>query len=136
VSKLIGISLIKHFEDGTTENWTKVSAPAVGAILAAGLATAPVTRSGSNTYINADECPKHGPWRAVPASISAKTNKPYNAFWACDQDIGEERCTNKPHSEWVETHPAGRGGDDASQLAPEPTAPPVNTAADFDDLPF
>ena len=51
--KLVGISLIKHYDDGSTEAWQKVSAPAVGAILAAGLATSPVgNRGAGGKYAN------------------------------------------------------------------------------------
>ena len=54
------------------------------------------------------------------------------AFWACYQEMGEERCINKPSREWVETHPPDRAGYDASQVD---TAPPPSDG-EFDDLPF
>lgn len=137
--RLVGISLTKHYEDGSTEAWTKVPAPAVGAILAAGLATAPVGNRGTGgrfNYINADECPTHGKWKAVPAGTSKNTGNPYPAFWACDQEMGEERCLNKPSREWVETHPPDKADDDFSQQSSEPSSAPAQDADEFSSLPF
>ena len=134
--QLVGISLTKHYSDGSTEAWQKVPAAAVGAILAAGLNAAPQGGGGRYTYINADECPIHGPWKAVPAGTSKNTGKPYPAFWACDQAQGEPRCTNKPSRDWVETHPPDKAGDDWTQTAIEPTAAPAQSASEFDDLPW
>lgn len=139
--KLTGISLTKHYDDGSTEAWAKVPAPAVGAILAAGLATAPVGGRGSGSkynYLNADACPVHGPWKAVQAGVSKSTGRSYDAFWTCDTAQGEERCVNKPSREWVETHPphmASGGGFDQAPT-PEPTGTPSSSASDFDSLPF
>jgi len=116
-------------EDGTEEFWTKVPVPVIASVIAGGLTSAAATRQSKHNYLNADECPVHGPWRAVPSGVS-KTGKPYPAFWACDQPQGEERCTNKPSHDWVETHPPERKDTD------EPTGTPTTTAADFDDLPF
>jgi len=88
---------------------------------------------GQYTYLNADECPVHGPWKAVPAGVSKNTGKSYHAFWTCDTEMGAARCTNKPAKEWVETHPPER--NDASQAsAPEPSGAP--SAGEYDDLPF
>ncbi len=133
--KLVGVSLVKHYEDGSTEPWQKVPAAAVSALLAAGLTVAQANQRQSRyTYLNADECPVHGPWKAIPSGTSKTTGRPYNAFWTCDTELGEERCTNKPSREWVETHPPER--NDATQVAPEPTRAPTETAEQFDDLPF
>ncbi len=86
-----------------------------------------------SSYLNADECPVHGPWRAVPAGVSQRTRNSYPAFYACDQEQGEERCTNKPSREWVETHPIDGTPPDQAQT-PEPTAPA--SGGEYDDLPF
>lgn len=91
-------------------------------------------RQSQYNYLNADACPEHGPWKAVPAGVSKNTGKSYDAFWTCDTEMGAPRCKNKPSREWVETHPAGR--NDASQVAPEPSGAPAMSASDFDDLPF
>lgn len=38
-------------------------------------------------------CPEHGtPWRLVPAGISKKSGKRYNAFWTCST----QGCDIKP----------------------------------------
>lgn len=34
----------------------------------------------------------HGPAKYVPAGVSKATNKPYNAFWACQAPKGVEKC--------------------------------------------
>lgn len=91
-------------------------------------------RGGKNNYINADECPVHGPWRGVPAGVSKSSGKPYNAFYACDQEQGEERCTNRPAKEWVETHPVGGVAPDQAPTA-EPSGPASDTD-EYDSLPF
>jgi len=125
-------------EDGTEEFWTKVPVPVIASVIAAGLVNTPATRQSRYNYLNADECPVHGPWRAVPGGTSAKTGKPYAAFYACDQPQGEERCLNKPSNEWVETHPIDKVPRAEQRAAPvnSPDYQPTTTAADFDDLPF
>ena len=145
--KVTHVTVLKHFDDGSSEQMAKVNPATVAAILAAGLAVMPTQQHQQSryNYINADKCPVHGAWKSVPAGTSKNTGKPYPAFWACDQEMGEERCTNKPSREWVETHPPDRAGNDASQVAPgERQAAPVyakdyvpeTKAEDFDDLPF
>jgi len=132
MANVVGYSLIEHREDGSTEVLAKISPNTMAAAMAK-IAGFGGQRSKYN-YINADACPTHGPWKAVPAGVS-KAGKPYSAFWACDQEMGEERCTNKPSREWVETHPPERGGNGPSQQAmPEPTGP--SSAGEYDDLPF
>ena len=128
---IIGYSVIEHHDDGSTKVINKVTSDTMAALISGMGGTA----RGQYTYLNADECPVHGPWRAVPAGVSKTTQKPYPAFWACDQEQGEPRCTNKPSKDWVETHPADRKGNDASQVAPEPTTVPSQTD-DFSELPF
>ena len=128
--KLLGWTA--HYDDGTQEKFR--AEDMITLIKTLGLNGG--GGGGKYTYLNADECPVHGPWRAVPAGTSKSTGKPYPAFWACDQEQGEERCTNKPSREWVETHPPDKAGNDASQQAQEPTAAPAQTASEFDDLPF
>ena len=129
--KLLGWTA--HYDDGTQE---KFAADAMISLLKTLGLNAGGGGGGRYNYLNADECPTHGPWRAVPAGTSKATGKPYPAFWACDQEQGEERCTNKPAREWVETHPPDRANNDSSQVAPEPTAAPAQSASEFDDLPF
>ena len=129
---VIGYSVVEHSDDNTTRVINKVSVNDMTALVS-GLATG--AARPQHTYLNADACPVHGPWRAVPAGISKGSGKSYPAFWACDQDQGEERCANKPSKAWVETHPAER--NDPSQFEPpEPTAAPTSQAGEFDDLPF
>ena len=44
-----------------------------------------------------DRCPEHHlPWKHVPAGVSKKTGKPYNAFWACP----EMGCNLRPALAW------------------------------------
>jgi hypothetical protein len=104
---LLGMTL--HFDDGTAQ---KVP---VSALVGEG-------GGARANFVNADECPTHGPWRAVPPGVSKSTGRQYDAFWGCDQPKGEPRCVNKPSREWVETHPPGRA-----------LPAPVD---DFSDLPF
>ena len=130
---ILGYSVVEHHDDGSTKVINKVSANDMAALIS-GMGGA--RRGGQYTYLNADACPEHGAWRAVPAGISKTTNKPYKAFWGCDQPAGEERCTNKPSREWVETHPADRSGNDASQFAPNEPPAAAASSSEFDDLPF
>jgi len=129
--KLLGWTA--HYDDGTQEKFR--AEDMITLIKTLGL-NGGGGGGGRYTYINADECPTHGPWRAVPAGTSKSTGKPYPAFWACDQEQGEERCTNKPSRDWVETHPPDRADDDFSQKASEPTAAPAQSSSEFDDLPW
>jgi len=122
VKNAIGITV--HYDDQTT-----LKVPIAGFQIVIGEQQRPPA-----TYLNADECPKHGKWRAVAAGTSAKSGKPYPAFWACDQEQGEARCTNKPSREWVETHPPGGVGPDQAPT-PEPAEAPVS-GTEFDSLPF
>ena len=133
--KVTHVTVLKHFDDGSSEQMAKVNPATVASILAAGLAVMPTQQraQGRYTYLNADRCPDHGAWKAVPAGVSKKTGKAYDAFYACDQDMGEERCTNKPSREWEQTHPPDRAGNDASQVD---TAPGPADSSEFDDLPF
>lgn len=131
MSNVLGYTVVTHYADKTTRE-LKVTAEQAAAIVA----VAGGGRTGGKyQYINADECPEHGPWRAVPAGNRKSDGKPYPAFWACDQPQGEERCTYKPSREWEETHPAERhfaGPDQAP--TPEPTG--QSAAGQYDDLPF
>jgi hypothetical protein len=138
-AKLVGVTLIKNYDDGTTETWVKVAAPAIGAILAAGLATAPVGSRGTGSkyvYENVDACSEHGTaWTVKEGGSNAERGTQWPAFWKCDAKIGDEWCNHRPSKAWVETHPPSR--NDASQApSPEPTATPAQVAGDFDDLPF
>lgn len=48
-------------------------------------------------------CPDHDvPWKVVPAGVSKKTGKAYNAFHACP----ERGCNQKPTPAWLRTHAA------------------------------
>lgn len=38
----------------------------------------------------------HGPMKLMPAGISKKTGKPYNAFYACQWPTREEQCKTQP----------------------------------------
>lgn len=126
--KLVGVSLIKHYDDGSTEAWQKVSAPAIGAILAAGLAVAQSTqRSGSkHVYENSDVCTAHNaPWTVKEGGYNEERGTRWPAFWKCDgKDENDDWCNHRPSKAWVETHPPDRAGNDAE------------SASDFDDLPF
>lgn len=119
VKKAIGITI--HYDDSSID---KVAIDTVVNAIAA----RPAGRSNVN-WLNADECPIHGPWKLVPAGHNEAKGTQWRAFYTCDTEQGAPRCTNKPAREWVETHP------------PEP--PPVSSSAgggspsdDFDDLPF
>ena len=131
--KVTHVTVLKHYDDGTSEQMAKVNPATVAAILAAGLAVMPTQQQpqGRYNYLNADACPVHGAWKAVPAGVSKNSGKPYPAFYACDQEMGEERCINKPSRDWVETHPLDTASNDASQVD---TAP--GPAGEFDDIPF
>lgn len=134
MTETIGYSLVEHAKDGTSKTVYKIGMDKLTAML---VQLQMPQQRGKYTYLNADECPVHGPWRAVPGGISKNTGKPYNAFWACDQEKGEERCLNKPHADWVETHPADRAANDTTQEDVVPKGyKPTESAADFDDLPF
>jgi hypothetical protein len=109
VKTLIGITF--HFDDGTVQK-VPMSAMMGGAKPDTGI-----------NWLNADECPIHGKWRALPGGVSKTTGKPYPAFWTCDVK-GELRCNNKPSKEWVETHP------------PERVLPRTYSSEEFDSLPF
>ena len=148
--KVTHVTVLKHYDDGSTEQMAKINPATVAAILAAGLAVMPTQQRPQSryNYINADACPTHGPWKAVPAGVSKNTNKPYPAFWACDQPQGEERCTNKPGRDWVETHPPDKAQNDWTQVdvapsatstpsgAPGPSGGVSGNAGEYDDLPF
>lgn len=116
MSEVIGYTIVTHYADKSTQT-TKMSAAQ-----AAALASVVGKPASKYTYINSDECPIHGPWRAVPGGTTA-SGRDYPAFWSCDVAKGEERCRNKPSTEWVETHPPER-------------VIPTTTAEDFDSLPF
>lgn len=46
-------------------------------------------------------CPDHGqPWKFVKAGTSARTGKPYDAFWSCQ----ERNCDKKPPKAWAARH--------------------------------
>ena len=109
MKRVIGITV--HYDDQTT-----LKVPADGLQVVIG------SQGGGSkyTYINADECPIHGAWRAVPAG--SKDGRSWGAFWSCDVAKGDPRCTNRPSKEWVETHPPER-------VLPEPEG-------EFDSLPF
>lgn len=48
------------------------------------LASLPPVNGGSAPAVQVDGCPiHHQPWKIVPAGVSAKTGKPYDAFRAC-----------------------------------------------------
>lgn len=123
MTKVLGYSIVEHHEDGTTVTINKVSADKMMALV-----SEMGGRGGGSkyTYLNADDCPVHGPWKAIQAGVSKSTGKEYPAFWSCDTDRGEPRCTNKPSDDWVDTHPPHMAGK--SVAAP--------TAGEFDDLPF
>ena len=128
MTKVLGYSIIEHHEDGTTVTINKVSAEKMMALVS----EMGASRGGGSkyTYLNADECPVHGPWKAIQAGVSKSTGKEYDAFWTCDTDQGEPRCTNKPSKDWVETHPPHMAGNSVAK--PEPASDP----GEFDDLPF
>jgi len=49
-----------------------------------------------------DVCPIHNqPWREIPAGVSKKTNRPYNAFKVC----AVEGCKERPKVEETATSP-------------------------------
>lgn len=110
MSEIVGYTIVTHHADKTTQT-TKLSAAQVAA-----LASVAGRGSKTNEYVNSDECPDHGPWRAVPSGIS-KDGREYPAFWSCDVEKGEPRCRYRPHKDWVETHPPER-------------------SSSFDDVPF
>ena len=114
MSEVLGYTIVTHYADTTTQT-TKLSAAQVTALVS--VAGKPASKY---TYINADECPLHGTWRAVPAG--SKDGRSWGAFWSCDVAKGDPRCTNRPSKEWVETHPPER-------VLPEPEG-------EFDSLPF
>jgi hypothetical protein len=122
MKKAIGITV--HYDDQTT---LKVPVEGFQIVVGGG-------GQSRYDYLNADECPVHGPWKAVPAGISKNSGKHYNAFWTCDTDRDEPRCTNKPAREWVETHPASGTAPDQAPT-PEPPAA-ASSSGEFDDLPF
>jgi len=131
MTKPIGVTI--HHEDGST---LKVPVSDLAAAFAA-LETAYRGTGGGGgkyTYLNEDACPVHGPWKAIPAGVSKNTGRSYDAFWTCDTAQGEDRCTNKPSRDWIETHPAARG--DASQATFEPTTATAQDTGEYDDLPF
>ena len=116
MSEIIGYTIVTHYADKSTQT-TKM-----GAAQAAALASVAGRGGSKYNYINADECPTHGAWRAVPGGVT-KDGREYLAFWSCDTAKDEPRCVNRPGKEWVETHPPDR-------------ALPQTTSEDFDDLPF
>lgn len=96
MSKVLGYSIIAHREDGSTETVTKIPGERI--------TLAPVGAGGARgkyNRLNADECPEHGPWKGVPAGVSKKTGKSYEAFYTCVED----GCLNRPTKDWEETHP-------------------------------
>lgn len=130
MSTILGYSVVEHHDDGSTKVINKVSADTMTALLAGG----GIRGGNKNTYLNADECPVHGPWKAIPSGVSKNTGKPYPAFWTCDTEQGTPRCTNRPSNDWIETHPVEPPTPDQ---APTPEPPPAPTdAGQFDDLPF
>jgi hypothetical protein len=49
-------------------------------------------------------CPDHGvAWTVKPAGVGAKG--PYEAFWRCNQKVGDGWCRRKPVKAWTDTHP-------------------------------
>ena len=135
MTKPIGVTI--HREDGSA---LKVGINDLAAAYQALMSSYGGTGGGGGryNYLNADSCPTHGPWKAVPAGVSKSTGKPYPAFYACDQEMGEERCTNKPNRDWVQTHPIGGVSIDQ---APTPEPPEqggslADKMGEFDDLPF
>lgn len=48
-----------------------------------------------------DLCPAHAkPWHLVPAGVSKKSGRPYDAFYACQ----ERGCDAKPTTDWTARH--------------------------------
>jgi len=113
----IGITI--HYDDDTVD---KVPI----AVVINAVAAQPAGRGNAN-WINADECPEHGPWKAIASGVSKTTGREYHAFWTCDTEQGAPRCTNKPSRDWIETHPPG--GVSSS-------APSQRDENFFDDLSF
>jgi hypothetical protein len=61
-----------------------------------------------------DVCPEHNePWKHVPAGVSKKTGKSYNAFWACP----EMGCNARPAIGWKPpVQDIAPGGDDFDEV--------------------
>lgn len=53
---------------------------------------APVAQAAPAAGVNCT----HGPMKLMPAGISKKTGKPYNAFYACQWPTREEQCRTQP----------------------------------------
>jgi hypothetical protein len=53
---------------------------------------APVAQAAPAAGVNCS----HGPMKLMPAGISKKTGKPYNAFYACQWPTREEQCRTQP----------------------------------------
>ena len=115
MKKAIGITI--HYDDQTIDKM------AIDAVVNA-VNEKPAGRSNTN-WLNADECPIHGPWKLIPAGSNEVKGTKWVAFYTCDIEQGQIRCSNKPSREWVETHP--------------PTPPPAASSGgdeNFDDLAF
>ena len=55
-------------------------------------ATAPTVTSGGRNGATPGVCPIHRlPWRSVPAGVSKRTGRPYDAFLACPEPGCGER---------------------------------------------
>jgi hypothetical protein len=122
------IGMTIHYDDGTVQ---KMPISVVVNILAENtgrIAGQPAGRGNAN-WLNADECPIHGPWKAIAAGSNQERGTTWQAFWTCDTAQGDERCTNKPAREWTETHPAAR----AAAGTDTDTPPPPNVAQGPDD---
>ncbi|SDH17710.1 hypothetical protein SAMN05421505_11272 [Sinosporangium album] len=50
-----------------------------------------VTQAGSPPGMQTPVC-AHGPARYMPAGVSARTGKPYGAFWSCQAPQGQPKC--------------------------------------------
>ena len=121
MKKAIGITI--HYDDQSID---KVP---IDVVINAAVAT-PAGSSNVN-WLNADECPIHGPWEAIAAGVSKKTGKHYTAFWTCDIEQGSPRCSNKPSRDWVETHPTPADSRRGNLL---PAAAPADSG-EFDSPP-
>jgi hypothetical protein len=127
--KLVGVTLTKNYDDGSTEPWTKVPIGAVAAMVTAGLSTGQGNQRTSYR-VNADECPVHGdPW-----SIRERRDNGVKFYTCSNRDDDDEWCKYKPSRAWQETHPIDKPGID-QQPPPEPTSGAPD-AGEFDDLPF
>ena len=81
------VTVLKHYDDGSSEQMAKINPATVAAILAAGLAVMPKQQqSGTQRKsVNSDTCPAHGTaWTIRPAGSNAERGTSWQAFWKCD----------------------------------------------------